>query len=53
MNWPIGACPAEDLGRAAWSLLREPHGDGGGWPLLSFESEGPEMVGAASEPRAS
>ena len=52
MNWPIGACPDEDLGREAWSLLREPQGDGGGW-LLSFEPSGPDMVGAASEARAS
>jgi hypothetical protein len=53
MNWPIGAWPEEDLGRAAWSLLREPHGDGGGWVLFSVESAGPEIVGAASEARAS
>jgi hypothetical protein len=53
MNCPMGACPDDDLGLATCSLLREPHGDGGGWPLLSLESEGPEMVGAAREARVS
>jgi hypothetical protein len=49
----MGACPEDDFGLAAWSLLREPHGEGGSALLLSMFSAGPDMVGAAREVRAS
>ena len=53
MNWPIGACPEDDLGRAFWSLFREPQGEGGGGPLFSELSLGPDIVGAARDDRDS